>query len=499
MNGTVVQSSDQPAPPVVLENVKNTPLIRTIHSLWHHASGRLRVVMAYAVLGVLSIAVGVAVACAPLQPIVRGAPSPAGPPTTAAPTAGRAPTAAAGGGTSSERPGTLGGRDRMAWIALSGRLVAAKVSASGSWQIHEQGGRSILVRGSGSEAWQIERKGGLLRIAGQGGDATPWREGPFVASPTKAGAYVQYAGKRYRGELWFTATDTGVLVVNRVPVEDYLRGVVPIELGTRAEADRAALEAQAVAARSYSYIRVPRQDAQQPRAGWHMQATVANQVYGGLDVESSVVNSAIDATAGLVIQYRGLLVDAPYSASCGGRSATPAETWRDGGNEPYLQNVDDLNPKTGRPFCDISPRATWTAAFDESALADIVKRHLRDAGAVAPNVGVVSGVRVDKRTSSGRVQLLQLQTDRGNVTLSASEIRALFRDARGAILSSTYFSVDRESREHGHLTGVTLRGTGNGHGVGMCQWGAIGRARAGQDFRTILSHYYPGTVVGFVD
>ena len=78
-------------------------------------------------------------------------------------------------------------------------------------------------------------------------------------------------------------------------------------------------------------------------------------------------------------------------------------------------------------------------------------------------------------------------------------IRNVLRDARGAILSSTYFSVDRESRARGHLSGVTLHGHGNGHGVGMCQWGAIGRSRAGIDARTILRHYYPGTVVGFAD
>jgi stage II sporulation protein D len=72
-------------------------------------------------------------------------------------------------------------------------------------------------------------------------------------------------------------------------------------------------------------------------------------------------------------------------------------------------------------------------------------------------------------------------------------------DARGAILNSTYFSVDRESRGGGRLTAVTLRGAGNGHGVGMCQWGAIGRARAGADAREILRHYYPGTVVGLAD
>ncbi len=129
----------------------------------------------------------------------------------------------------------------------------------------------------------------------------------------------------------------------------------------------------------------------------------------------------------------------------------------------------------------------------------MVKRHLVAAGASSPKVASLTGVRVSDRTNSGRVRALQVQTERGDVTLTSNEIRALFRDARGAILSSTYFSVDRESRERGHLTGITLRGVGNGHGVGMCQWGAIGRARSGQDARTILRHYYPGTAVGFAE
>ena len=464
---------------------------------------RLGVVAAYSVLGGLSIVIGVAVACAPLTPIVptpaTGSHALATPPRISTTGTNTSNGARPGNTAKGERAGVLGGRDRMAWIALAGKTPIARVSATGAWQVSEQGGKTQLVRGAGLESWQVERRGGLLRITGDGGDATPWREGPFVARPTNRESYVQFAGKRYRGELWFTATDTGVLVVNRLPVEEYLRGVVPIELGTRAEADRSALEAQAIAARSYSYIRVPRDLAQQPRSGWHMVATVANQVYGGLDVEAPVVNSAIDATAGLVIQYGGLLVDAPYSASCGGRSSQPSEIWRDAHDEPYLLNRDDTDPATGKAFCDISPRASWTATFDESQLAEVVKRHLRDAGAMLPKVGTLTGVKVADRFGSGRVRSLQVQTERGDVTFSANEIRALFRDARGAILSSTYFSVDRESREHGHLTGVTLRGTGNGHGVGMCQWGAIGRARAGQNFRTILSHYYPGTVVGFVD
>lgn len=397
-----------------------------------------------------------------------------------------------------ELHGRLDGVDRMARIALDPGVARASVSATTRWRIDEQGGRQSLVQGAGGEAWRIEQRSGLLRIAGDGDDSTPWRQGPFVARVASSDGYLQYNGKRYRGELWFSATDSGVMVVNRLPVEDYLRGVVPLELGTRQAFDRAALEAQAVAARSYTYIRVP-SGSSDPASGWHMVATVINQVYGGVEAEHPLVNQAIDATAGLVLRYNGLTVDAPYYSACGGRTATPRDAWRDAQEQPYLQSVDDTDPATGRPFCDINPRNHWVEELNETQVSEAVRRALAVQGATRPQATLVRGVEATERSASGRVGALVFHTDRGDVTIRARDVRAVLRDARGAILSSTYFSVEREAHGGGRVTGLTLRGNGNGHGVGMCQWGAIGRARAGQDARTILRHYYPGTVVGFAD
>lgn len=431
----------------------------------------------------------VVVACAPLQP---GIVPPVQPP---------APTPAEGGRALVVR-GEASGRlapDRTVLIALEGRAAAPIVTATGAWRIDEQGGRVALVRGSGTERWRIEQRGGLLRVAGDGSDATPWREGPFVARPANGESHLRFGNRRYRGELLFTATDSGVLVVNRLPVEDYLRGVVPIEIGTRQEGDLAAIEAQTIAARSYTYMRVPSDGAQQPARGWHMTGTVQYQVYAGMDVEHPVINEAVDATAGLVLRYGGLIVDAPYFSSCGGRTAGPREAWRGVRDEPYLQPVDDIDPRTGRAYCDLSPRNHWHAEFDEARLRDVVRRALQAGGARDPRPAAVRKLEIGARTPSGRAETVVLHTERGTVTVPARDIRSVLADTRGAILASTYFSVDRESRTRGQLTAVTLRGAGNGHGVGMCQWGAIGRARAGIDARSILRHYYPGTVVGFAD
>lgn len=407
---------------------------------------------------------------------------------------GKPPTISSG-----ELHGRLDGADRIARIALDGGVERAIVSASTEWRVDEQGGRQALVKGGGGEAWRIEARAGLLRVAGDGDDATPWRQGPFVARTSATNGFLRYKGKRYRGELWFTATDSGVLVVNRLPVEDYLRGVVPLELGTRQAFDRAALEAQAVAARSYTYVRVPALRAPEPVSGWHMVATVTNQVYGGIEVEHPLVNQAIDATAGLVLRYDGRTVDAPYYSACGGRTATPKEAWRDAREEPYLKPVDDTDMATGKPYCDINPRNHWTEELNEIQITDAVKRALAVQGATNARATTVRELQIAERTASGRVAALTFRTDRGDITIRARDVRAVLRDARGAILSSTYFSLEREAHGGGRLTGITLRGNGNGHGVGMCQWGAIGRARAGQDARSILRHYYPGTVVGFAD
>ncbi len=393
----------------------------------------------------------------------------------------------------------LDGSDRVAWIALAGKAETVPIGGVGVFEVMEQGGRRSLVQGRGGEAWRIERRGQTLRVAALNGrDATPWRPGPFVVRARDTRSLVQHADVRYRGELWVSVTDSGLLVVNRVPVEDYLRGVVPLELGTREPRDAAALQAQAVAARSYTYVRVPTREAV-PVKGYHMLATVQHQVYGGVAVEHAVVDAAIAATSGLVLRYQGAVVDGPYSSSCGGRTAEPGEAWRDAKPVGYLRSVSDIDPRTGRAFCEISPRNSWATSFDEPLLRQAIVRHLGARGAGGSTAPVVQSVAVGTRGVSGRVATLVVTTDRGSVTLSGPDARTAFRDVRGASLLSTYFEVERELRVGGRVSGVHLKGVGHGHGVGMCQWGAIGRARAGHDVRAILRHYYPGTVVGFAE
>ena len=309
----------------------------------------------------------------------------------------------------------------------------------------------MLEHGRSGQVWRVERSGTRLRAQPTSGTASGWTS-ELIARPDGDG-FVSINGKRYRGELLLLAGDTGVDVVNRVRMDDYLRGVVPLEIGTREPRDAAAIEAQAVTARSYAYVHL---GGTSPTRPYDVTASVRDQLYGGVDAENAVANAAVDATRGLVLQYGGRVVNAPYHSTCGGSTAGAEEIWRTNG-EPYLQPVSDRIPGTDRFYCDIA---------------------------------------VDTRTASGRVGTLKIATDRGNYVLRGNDIRYVLRPPGGEILNSTNFTVETTTASDGSLARVILRGTGYGHGVGMCQWGAIGRARAGQDFRTILRTYYPGTTVG---
>jgi stage II sporulation protein D len=266
-----------------------------------------------------------------------------------------------------------------------------------------------------------------------------------------------------------------------------------LEIGERQPAERAAVEAQAVAARSYAYTHIGARGSR-----YDMLSTVEDQVYGGVDAERPLSDIAVASTSGLVLRFGGRIASAPYHSTCGGSTAEPGEVWSGENRSSYLRRVSDRVPGTDRFYCDGSPRFTWIREMSGTAVAASLDRYLRGRGSRG-SVGRIRDLRVDSRTPSGRVEVLVIDTDAGVQRLRGNEIRYALRQAGGDILNSTYFSVEIRDRDGEAVSKVALRGGGYGHGVGMCQWGAIGRARAGQDVRAILRTYYPGTSVGSVD
>lgn len=391
---------------------------------------------------------------------------------------------------------TEGSRDVR--VALATAAQGAVLTATGGWRLFDAHD-AVLVRTRANDEWTVQRRGRALRALRGGSGATPWSEGHLTLRVDRADAFGVFAGRRYRGALRVLASDSGIVIVNVLPVEDYVRGVVPLEIGgPRSPNEQAAVEAQAIAARSYVYVRLAAVQGNASRnASYDVLSGVTDQVYGGVDAERPFADQAVRATAGLVLRYGGRVVSAPYSASCGGQTAEPDEVWRTEG-APYLRRVSDRVPGSAdRYYCDIAPRFAWTRTLTRDDLDAAVRAYLRNYSSVPPGgPGRVENVEIESRTPSGRVGRLLIRTDRGAYALRGNDIRYVLRTRGGEMLNSTYFSVAPEPRRDGSLERVVVRGNGYGHGVGLCQWGAIGRARAGQSARAILATYYPGTTVG---
>ncbi len=384
--------------------------------------------------------------------------------------------------------------DHLIRVALTTSANTVRISSTGAWRFYEADGQSFLANGNANEPWRVEHAGRDVRAIRSDGVPTAWKADAIVAAPNDPADPMLVDGKPYRGILRLVGSDDGLIVIETVGVEMYLRGVVPLELGDKEPRDSAAIEAQAVAARSYTYTHLAEPEAD----AYDVTASVNDQVYGGLDAETAAGNAAVAATAGIVITYGGRVVNAPYHSTCGGETAAPSEVWRSP-DEPYLRPVSDRIPGTDRYYCEISPRFRWRTVLSASDLNGAVARYLaRYASVPGGDPGLVRDVMVVNRTRSGRVGRLRVVTSLGSFVLRGNDMRYVLRTVGGEILNSTYFSVAVERNRAGDLARLVLDGRGYGHGVGMCQWGAIGRARAGQDFRTILRTYYPGTALGVV-
>jgi stage II sporulation protein D len=252
----------------------------------------------------------------------------------------------------------------------------------------------------------------------------------------------------------------------------------------------AAVQAQAVAARTYAYKHLTAARA------FDMYSTVQDQVYGGVDAEKPQSDDAITSTADVVVLYNGQPITTPYHSTCGGSTAAVSEVWYDQPDQPYLRPVSDRIPGTSHFYCDPSPRFSWTQSYDGAGLRAVMEKYLAAyTNAPKANLGKITGLKTQGKTQSGRIAALIIQTESGSYTLKGNDIRFVLRDPKGTILNSTFFDYVA-STNGGEVSNLTINGRGYGHGIGMCQWGAIGRARAGQDYRTILGTYYPGTAIG---
>ena len=260
--------------------------------------------------------------------------------------------------------------------------------------------------------------------------------------------------------------------VETVPLEAYVAAVLPAEIGGNAPA--AALEAQAVAARSYALARRERHAEQ----GADLCDGVHCQVYEGLSRATAATRRAAEATRGLVLVQKGRVIAAPFHAVCGGRTALPSAVWDDE-ETPDLAPVED-------DACLASEGARWSFFLPRAQLPPLASR-----------LGFPEArfLEVWAHGEDGRVAALRLVAPGGRaLVVRGFDARARASEIWGwSSLRSTDFEVAARPQ------GWVFTGRGTGHGAGLCQAGAIARARRGERRDAILAHYYRGAVTAPLD
>jgi stage II sporulation protein D len=353
-----------------------------------------------------------------------------------------------------------------------------ELATDGRVTLTDAGGRVLLDRGDGP--WTVTRSGN--RIQATDGESTVRASGSLVVRPIRG--RIRVNGTGYRGAVLLRPAASGVTAVNLVDLEAYLQGVLPLEIGAgRPPEAMEAVKAQAVAARTYAVRQLDRRGD----LGFDYYGTVLDQAYGGADVEDPVTSRAVASTRGQILTYHGEPIEAFYHSTCGGETAALEEVWN-GEPRPYLQSVSDARPGGGW-YCEDSSRFRWTEEWDEGELLEALTTGLQGRG-MGP-ITEVRSIRIEGRTPSGRAAELVIRTNAGEARVRGDSIRRVLRPEPGRLLNST--AIELETRGGDHVTGLTVHGSGWGHGIGMCQSGALGRARDGASYRSILSTYYPGT------
>jgi stage II sporulation protein D len=357
--------------------------------------------------------------------------------------------------------------------------------------IHRAGGGE-LAGGRAGEPWTVTADAaGRVEARAPDGRTTGWQD--VMLRVIAGGGIIQIGDRQFRGEALLRAGSSGtVTAINVVDMERYLLGVVPREIGRRPIDEMAAMKAQAVAARTYAIGNMGGREAH----GFDFYATVLDQVYGGIADEDSLVSRAVEETRGEIVTYQGLPILAYYSSTCGGRTAAIEDSWPTRAPLPYLRSVSDRMPGSDEAYCSTSSRFEWTTSWTRDQLLAVLGETLRaHTRGTVTSARRVQNVELVDRNRSGRATV-GITVDGRTYSLRADSVRWVLRPSPGpAILNSSLLDRVRATVRDGEVRELEIGGGGWGHGIGMCQVGAMGRARAGHSYQQILTAYYTETEI----
>ena len=335
-----------------------------------------------------------------------------------------------------------------------------KVSVPAAFEVFDDQGRSIArgvrldgatVKPSGPRIqwWNQIIPTGFLRVQSAGN-----------------GIRVGQSGV-YRDEVLIYRNSGGSLdVINRLPLDDYLKGVIPFE-GNPAWAFES-LKAQAVVSRTFALTKI----LARPKEEYDVSSGMTSQVYAGKEIENSRTSEAVNATRGEVLLYQGKIFPAFFHSTCGGATTAANLVWRVKPH-PALGGVKC-------EFCRRSPRYQWEAVVTPAE----IKQKLAKQGMP---VQEVLGIRADKIDRAGRAHQFVIQSTWAEKTVDADAFRVWIDPMR---LKSNLITKIRTQDG-----AFVFKGKGWGHGVGMCQYGTKYLGKLGYGYQEILTYYYPGAQI----
>ena len=341
--------------------------------------------------------------------------------------------------------------------------------------------------------------------------------------PAKATAAIEVNRRQYRGAVSIRRTvgKNGLTVVNTLPLEEYVYGIIAREISPAWPAE--AVKAQAVAARTYALYSLGKHRGD----GYDVCATTDCQVYGGKTAEDTRAIKAVDDTRGVIVTYKGKPVPAYFHGSGGGFTENSENVW--GGHHPALRGVPDFDQK--------SPHYSWEKQMTQKE----VEAALESAGIKIGSLRTIELSPLTKppvtsfdRGTSGRIKELRLVGSTGSVVVSGTKLRTILglnstlfdikvtlpaeksvqfeitdsyggRDTKTVPINVKPLPGKADKPNIRSVTGranetIVFTGFGWGHGIGLSQWGAKAmaeKAPAGDTayFREILKHYYTGVEI----
>ncbi len=387
------------------------------------------------------------------------------------------------------------------------------------FSIADAGSRRTRIEGDAGEVWRIVmkriRRRRMLVVYKPSGRAAfssrtallirpqDRRRGVLTLDPVSGGRGAEISGKAVRGVVEASVFKSTLRVVNIVDLETYTEGVVAAEMPIHSPLE--ALKAQAIVARSHALF-IMKVSRRHRRQGYDVCDGQHCQVYDGLRAETDRSREVVEGTRGEVVLYHGKIAHVIYSSNCGGytQNGDDLTGW---GYVPYWKRVADA---AGDPPPPDSPWAlrrwltSWPRAFCQPS-NDVFPSHYRWSRVIPwsviaakadqkLHVGRLRYIRVLRRSASGNVNGLLVAGSRRKAKVKDEmKIRDLL--ALGP-LRSTLFVMDTEYGPDGRPQAVVFHGGGWGHGVGLCQSGAMGRAEAGENAERIIKSYFKGVTLG---